>query len=253
MGQDHTTQCSEESRTSDHPQKPSSTWNARLAHDRRAQPRYKLAASIELVDPGSGARIKANLWDMSLSGCHAHTNHPFPKGTEIIVHITKGRDSFEATAQVVSSMPGKGMNLKFTLIEPKQQEILEKFIAAAMEASWTASNRRKSQRILMRTGVRVAGYDEQGSSFKESTYTISVSPSGALILISSPVKMGQRLVLLNKQTNASVECTVVHKGLRQDEGLEVGVQFASANPTFWSVQFPPVDWTPQHPDSKFRT
>jgi len=31
------------------------------------------------------------------------------------------------------------MNLEFTVIEPKQHEILDKFIAAAMEASWTAS------------------------------------------------------------------------------------------------------------------
>ena len=246
-------QSSEEFQTSDHPEKASAPWNARLAHDRRAHPRYKLAASIELVNPASGARMKANLWDMSLRGCHAHTSHPFPAGTEINVHITKGRDSFEAKARVVSSIAGKGMNLEFTLIEPKQREILDKFISAAMEASWTASNRRKSQRMLMRTGVRVSGYDEQGSSFKENTHTISISPLGALILVSSAVKMGQRLVLLNKQTKAFVECTVVHKGERQSEGLEVGVQFSSPNPTFWSVRFPPSDWSPQHPDSKFRT
>jgi hypothetical protein len=113
---------------------------------------------------------------MSLRGCHAHTSHPFPQGTEIIVHVTKGKDSFEAKALVVSSTPGRGMNLEFTVIEPKQHEILDKFIAAAMEASWTASNRRKSQRMLMRTAVRVSGYDELGSSFKENTYTISISP-----------------------------------------------------------------------------
>ena len=246
-------QSSKEFRTSDRPEKAPAPWNARLVHDRRAQPRYKLAASIELVNPNSGVRIKANLWDMSLRGCHAHTNSPFPKGTEIIVHVTKGKDSFEAKARVVSSIAGKGMNLEFTVIEPKQHEILDKFIAAAMEASWTASNRRKSQRMLMRTTVRVSGYDELGSSFKENTFTISISPLGALILISSPVKMGQRLVLLNKQTKAFVECTVVHKGEKQAEGLEVGVQFASPNPTFWSVRFPPSDWSPQHPDSKFRT
>jgi hypothetical protein len=225
----------------------------RLAHDRRAKPRYKLAASIELVNPDSGALVKATLRDLSFGGCHAHTNVPFPDGTEIIVHITKGKESFEGKARVLSSVAGKGINLKFTRIEPKQLEVLDKLIAAAMEASWTASNRRKSQRILMRTPVSVSGYDELGSSFKENTYTISISPLGALILILSAVKMGQRLVLLNKQTKAFVECTVVHKGERHPEGLEVGVQFSTPSPTFWSVRFPPVDWSPQHPDSKFRT
>src|SRR5258705_12494939 len=238
-------QSSKEFRTSDRPEKAPAPWNARLAHDRRAQPRYKLAASIELVNPNSGVRIKANLWDMSLRGCHAHTNSPFPQGTEIIVHVTKGKDSFEAKARVVSSKAGEGMNLEFTVIEPKQHEILDKFIAAAMEASWTASNRRKSQRMLMRTGVRVSGYDELGSSFKENTYTISISPLGALILISSPVKMGQRLVLLNKQTKTFLECTGVHKSERQDQGLEIRGQIALPNPKFWVVRIPASDFSPQ--------
>jgi hypothetical protein len=242
----------EEFRTSDHPEK-SAAGNVRLAHDRRAKPRYKLAASIELVNPESGARVKASLRDLSVGGCHAHTNTPFPDGTEIMVHITKGKESFEAKARVVSSIASKGINLKFTHMAPGQLEVLDKLIAAAMEASWTASNRRKSQRILMRTPVSVSGYEESGASFKENTYTISISPLGALIFILSSVKMGQRLVLLNKQTKAFVECTVVHKGDRQAEGLEIGVQFATPSPTFWSVTFPPVDWSPQHPDSKFRT
>ena len=246
-------QSSKEFRTSDRPEKASAPWNARLVHDRRAQPRYKLAASIELVNPNSGVRIKANLWDMSLRGCHAHTNHPFPKGTEIIVHVTKGKDSFEAKARVVSSIAGKGMNLEFTVIEPKQHDILDKFIAAAMEASWTASNRRKSQRMLMRTAVRVSGYDELGSSFKENTHTITITPLGALILISASVKMGQRIVLSNIRTRALVECIVAHKGKRQDGGLEVGLQFVLPNPTFWGVTFPPSDWSSQHPDAKSRS
>src|SRR5258707_6222126 len=223
-------QSSKEFRTSDRPERATVRWNARLVHDRGAQPRYKLAASIELVNPNSGVRIKANLWDMSLRGCHAHTNSPFPKGTEIIVHVTKGKDSFEAKARVVSSIAGTGMNLEFTVIEPKQHEILDKFIAAAMEASWTASNRRKSQRMLMRTPVRESGYDELGSSFKQNTFTISISPLGALILISSAVKMGQRLPLLNKQTKAFVKCTVFHKRKQQPHGLDAGVQILSTNP-----------------------
>jgi PilZ domain len=225
----------------------------RLAHDRRAEPRYKLAASIELANPKSGVRIKTTLRDLSLGGCHAYTNNPFSEGTETNVYITKGKESFEAKARVVSSVVGKGMGLQFTVIDPRQHQVLGKFIAAAMESSWMASNRRQSQRILMQVAVRVSGYDEFGASFKENTHTISISSLGALILISSSVKMGQRVVLLNIHTNAFVECSVVHKGMRQDGGLEVGVQFAPPHPTFWGVRFPPLDWSPQHPDSKFRT
>jgi PilZ domain len=224
-----------------------------MAVDRRAEPRYKLAALVEIVDDKSAVRIKASLVDLGLGGCLVHTNSPFPVGTDINVHITKAKVSFEAQAHVVSSLAGKSMGLEFTTIEPEQLQVLKKLLAAALEISWLASNRRKGQRILMPIAVRVSGYDEPGSSFKENTHTISISPLGALILISASVKIGQRLVLSNIRTKALVECIVVHKGERQDGGLEVGLQFGLPNPTFWGVTFPPSDWSSQHPDSKSKS
>jgi hypothetical protein len=101
--------------------------------------------------------------------------------------------------------------------------------------------------------VRVSGYDERGSSFKENTHTISISPIGALILISASIRIGQRLVLSKMRTKTLVECIVAHKGKRQDGGLEVGLQFVLPNPTFWGVSFPPSDWSSQHPDAKSRS
>jgi hypothetical protein len=76
---------------------------------------------------------------------------------------------------------------------------------------------------------------------------------GALILISAPVKIGQRLVLSNIRTKVLVECIVAHKGEHRDGRLEVGVQFGLPHPTFWGVTFPPSDWSSQHPDSKPRS
>jgi hypothetical protein len=224
-----------------------------MAEDRRADPRYKLAASAELADVKSGRRIMATLVDLGLGGCQVQTDSPFPVGTVTNVHIMKGKDSFAAQAQVVSSLAGENMGLEFTIVEPEQLQILKKLLAAALEISWLASNRRKSQRILMPIPVRVSGYDELGSSFKENTQTISISPVGALILILAPVRVGQRLVLWNIRTKALVECTVAHKGEPRDGGLEVGVQFEVPNPTFWGVAFPPSDWSFQHPDSKSRS
>jgi hypothetical protein len=242
-----------ESETPDHPKKPDASWVEWMAIDRRAEPRYKLTASVELEDAKSGVRIKASLGDLGLGGCQVHSNSPFPVGTDTNVHITKGKESFDAQANVVSSLAGKTMGLEFTAVEPGQLQGLKKLLAAALKILWLASNRRKSQRILMAIAVRVSGYDELGSSFKENTHTISISPLGALILISASVRMGQRLVLSNIRTKALVECTVAHKGERQDGGLEVGLQFGLPNPTFWGVTFPPSDWSSQHPDSKSRS
>jgi PilZ domain len=150
-----------------------------MALDRRAVPRYKLVALVELVDVKSGTRIKASLDDLGLGGCLVNSNSPFPVGTDTKVHITKGKESFDAQANVVSSLAGKSMGLEFTAIEPEQLQVLKKLIAAALEISWVASNRRKGQRILMPIAVRVSGYDELGSSFKENTHTISISPLAA--------------------------------------------------------------------------
>jgi hypothetical protein len=113
--------------------------------------------------------------------------------------------------------------------------------------------RRKDQRILMPIAVRVSGYGELGSSFKENTHTIIISPLGALILILASVRIGQRLVLSNIRTRAIVECTVAHKGKRQDGGLQVGLQFVLPNPIFWGVTFPLSDSFSQDPNSKSRS
>lgn len=201
----------------------------------------------------SGVRIKASLGDLGLGGCLVHSNSLFPVGTDTNVHITKGKESFEAQANVVSSLAGKSMGLEFTAVEPDQFQVLKKLLAAALEISWLASNRRKGQRIFMTIAARVSGYDELGSSFKENTQTISISPMGALILISASVKIGQRLVLSNIRTKALVECIVAHKRGRRDGRMEVGVQFALPHPKFWGVTFPPSDWPFQHPDSKSRS
>ena len=199
----------------DLPKKPAASWAALLAHDRRAEPRYKLAALVELVNSESGVRINASLGDLGLGGCRVHTNSVFPLETDTKVHITTGKESFEAQAHVVSSLGGKSTSLEFTAVEPEQLQVLKKLLASALEISWVVSNRHKSQRVLLPIAVRVRGYDELGSSFKEDTQTISISPLGALILLSASVKMGQRLVLSNIRTkgrsqwvNATLACSL---------------------------------------------
>lgn len=234
-------------------EKPAASWTNKMARDRRIEPRYKLTASVELIDVKSGARIKATIADLGLQGCHVHTNSPFSVGTVTNVNITKGKQSFGTHARVVWSLIGKGMGLLFLEIEPAQLQVLEKLLAGSLETTWVASNRRQSQRILMQVPVRVSGYNDLGSSFKENTHTTSISPRGTLILLSTPVRIGQRLVLSNIPTKAVIECIVAYKGGRKDDSFEVGLQFALPNPTFWGVTFPPADWSPQHPNAKSRS
>jgi PilZ domain len=216
--------------------------------DRRAHPRYEFTAAVDLVSTASGARIETRVRDLSQQGCYVDTDSPFPLQTVADVRITKKAQSFEARARVVYSQISKGMGLVFTAVKPEQLVTLEAWVAESRETSWLASNRRRSQRVLMKIPVRVSGQNALGPPFEEEVQTLAVSAHGALIPISTQVSKGQRLTLMNVQTKAALECVVAH--IRKGDPVQVGVEFMLPNPTFWHVAFPPKDWTPQHPDAK---
>jgi len=143
------------------------------------------------------------------------------------------------------------MGLMFTDVEPGHLGTLNIWIAESRESLWLADNRRRSQRVLMKVPVRVAGKAGSGSFFEEeATQTVAISPHGALILVAAPVYRGQRLTLTNVQTRAALDCVVVHVDSSVVGQTQVGVEFMLPNLTFWRVAFPPKDWTPRHPDAK---
>ena len=115
-----------------------------------------------------------------------------------------------ARARVVYIQPGKGMGLMFTAVEPEQLGTLNTWIAESREISWLAANRRRSQRVLMKIPVRVSGQAGAALFFEEDTHTLAISAHGALMLVAAPVYRGQRFTLSNVQTNAALECVVVH-------------------------------------------
>ena len=194
--------------------------------------------------------METRVRDLSQEGCYVDTNNALPLGTVTDVRITKGAQLFEARGRVVYSRANKGMGLVFTAIEPEQLRILETWLAESRETSWLAANRRRSQRVLMTIPVRVSGQAGVGLPFEEETHTRAISAHGALIPVSAQVYRGQRLTLWNVQTKAALECVVAHIDRRQSDHPQVGVEFTLPNPMFWHVAFPPMDWTPRHPDAK---
>lgn len=96
--------------------------------ERRRHPRYPFTAAAEAVELQSEMRIKARTSDLSRGGCYLDTINPFPVGTLVKLRLTKGKNSLESQAAVVSSHVGMGMALKFTTAEPEQLWILEKWL-----------------------------------------------------------------------------------------------------------------------------
>jgi hypothetical protein len=231
-------------------EEPAPSSVAKTEADRRSHPRYAFTAAVEVIATEPGERLKTRVRDLSQQGCNVDTDNPFPLGTVTEVRITKGAESFEAHARVVYIQPGKGMGLMFTVVEPQQFVTVNKWIAESRELSWLAANRRRSQRVLMKLPVRVSGQGSGALFFEEDTYTLAISAHGALIVVAAPVYRGQRFTMSNVQTNAALECVVVHVDKTPGEQTRVGVEFMLPNQTFWRVAFPPKDWTPRHPDAK---
>jgi hypothetical protein len=231
-------------------QEPAPDSAARTGADRRTHPRYAFTAAVEVVAHEPGVRIKTRVRDLSQQGCYVDTDSPFALGTATDVRITKGLESFEARARVVFNQPGKGMGVMFTDVETGQLGTLNTWIAESREVLWLAANRRRSQRVLMKIPVRVSGQAGVASFSEEDTHTLAISAHGALLVVAAPVYRGQQFTLSNVQTNAALECVVVHIDRVPGEQSQVGVEFMLPNPTFWRVAFPPKDWTPRHPDAK---
>jgi hypothetical protein len=145
------------------------------------------------------------------------------------------------------------MGLMFTDADPEQLRILETWLAASREASWFASTRRRSQRVVMKIPVKVFSAREANSPFEEDTHTLVINAHGASFLLSRQINKGEQLFLRNLQTSAMQECTIVHVGDPQGNSLEVAVEFIVPNPSFWQVRFPPEDWTPGIAHVKTRT
>lgn len=66
--------------------------------------------------------------DLSRRGCYLDTINPLPLGTVVKLRLTKDGRTFEAQATVVRALPGMGMHVMFTAVEPEQLWTLETWL-----------------------------------------------------------------------------------------------------------------------------
>jgi hypothetical protein len=211
-----------------------------VAADRREDRRHKVTAVAEVVEGNSGAKMLTKVGDLSRRGCFLETGTPFPVHSVTQVHIRKDKESFQAEARVVSASAGRGMGLQFTAIDVEQRHILSAWLRASFNSSWESSNRRRSQRILVRLPVRVSGTNRNGEPFEEDTQTETISAHGASLLVSTAMSVGQRLVLSNAPSKGPVECVVAHVGESRGDLSHIGVTFVLSNQyqLLWNAAFP---------------
>ena len=110
---------------------------------------------------------------------------------------------------------------------------------------------RRTQRVLARIPLSVTGKMNDEIPFEEECFTIAVNVEGGLLQLRKAVRKGQRLSLFQAKTGQQAFCIVAHIGPFDDGCAAVRVRFLEPQPEFWHITFPPDDWTPRHPDSKF--
>jgi hypothetical protein len=103
--------------------------NRRADRERRSSPRYPFTAVCDAVEPQSGAKITGRTSDLGRGGCYIDTIGPFPKGTSLVVHISRNDETLSIGARVVFDQPGMGMGLAFAESGPEQAAILDHWIA----------------------------------------------------------------------------------------------------------------------------
>ncbi len=96
--------------------------------ERRQHARYPFTATVEAVDSTSQARIQGRTSDLSRGGCYVDTISSFPKGSIVKMRLMKENRAFEAHAEVVYSLVGMGMGVKFTEVEPEELWTVEKWL-----------------------------------------------------------------------------------------------------------------------------
>ena len=97
-------------------------------HQPRAR-RYPFVATAEITDVDSSARFHGEIVDLSLFGCQVRTDQVWAAGTKVRIRIAHNGGTFAALAAVANVRREAGMGIIFKRIEPKEQALLDRWIA----------------------------------------------------------------------------------------------------------------------------
>jgi len=113
-----------------------------------------------------------------------------------------------------------------------------------------AATMRRSQRVCLSVDIEIRLERAGAKATAELTKTLIVNAHGALVLLQSPVSVGDLLNLKNLKTLEEMPCRVVDSTSGNTGVPEVGVEFVRPARNFWHIAFPPSDWSPRGPESK---
>lgn len=109
------------------------------------------------------------------------------------------------------------------------------------------AERRRSTRSRAHVPVFVYGRTAGQDPFHEEAYSAVVSDRGALLIMTTTVPVGEKLLLTNKITEMERECRVAGIGHSDGPSIEIAVEFSGEAPDFWRITAPPRSTSPVAP------
>jgi hypothetical protein len=109
------------------------------------------------------------------------------------------------------------------------------------------SNRRRSERVILRVAVVVLAEDEYRRQLREGAETQVVNAHGGLLKMRSHLHVGQSFLLNNPRNRMETSCRVVRVEEQGMEFYNIAFEFDRPAPNFWPVVFPPSDWVASAP------
>jgi hypothetical protein len=98
--------------------------------------------------------------------------------------------------------------------------------------------RRRTLRVTLTVPLTVRGQSDDGERFSIHAQSLAVNRNGGLLHLDQVVVVGQPLLLINENTNRSIEGRVVAVRHERDGKTYVGVEFVTPDSNFWSMTFP---------------
>jgi hypothetical protein len=96
--------------------------------ERRRAPRHPFGGVAEIAAVSPRVCIVARTAEISRLGCFVRTPTSVPAGTKISLKITYEGEEFNTSAEVVYVLPREGMGIKFAVIAPKHEALLETWL-----------------------------------------------------------------------------------------------------------------------------
>jgi hypothetical protein len=101
---------------------------------------------------------------------------------------------------------------------------------------------RRSERVLLDVPLVVRGEFGDKRGFREETFTVTLSAHGALVMLETPVALGQKILVMNPKNWDEREARVAYFGQPHAGLAQVAFEFNRPAPEFWALDSPPANW-----------